>query len=215
MSKIWKSDGPESKYLENLFRCKKLNAYSKPATVQNKYPIFAGFSGAVFRKNFALAKTKCCTEGMHFKQIFFFLIKKNHNISAPNYDGMTLEQMITAEEESDPRNFLEFDGIEKPSMKISKTESNQSAITPNFYQQPIVPCVYTDGETKQEKCLVVLMLYPGVKGINVDIITEPNSPEQTLKVTYEWPKAMYDVMLMFKKDADNIQCWLKKLIPKL
>lgn len=56
--KIWKKDGAETKYLGNLFREKKIDLNAKPGTVQNKYPIFNGFSGAVFRKNFALAKTE-------------------------------------------------------------------------------------------------------------------------------------------------------------
>lgn len=60
MPKTWRSDGPETKQLEKLFREGKLNVNSKPAEVQKTYPIFYGFSGAVFRKNFCLAKDKCC-----------------------------------------------------------------------------------------------------------------------------------------------------------
>lgn len=71
MSKIWKSDGKESKYLEKLFREKNLNANSKPAAAQKKYPLFDGFSAAVFRKNFAFAKDKCCPNRKYFQSLIF------------------------------------------------------------------------------------------------------------------------------------------------
>lgn len=57
MSKVWRTNGAEAKYLENLFREKKIGVNAKPGTVQNKYPMFNGFSAAVFRKNFS-CKTK-------------------------------------------------------------------------------------------------------------------------------------------------------------
>lgn len=65
--KTWKSDGPETKHLEKLLRDGKVTANSKPSDVQRKYPIFNGFSAAVFRKHWALAKEKCCGTGNHFE----------------------------------------------------------------------------------------------------------------------------------------------------
>lgn len=70
-------------------------------------------------------------------------------------------------------------------------------------QPPTIPCVYTDSVTKQEHCLIVLILYPGVKGLNVDLVVEDNGPEQTLVATYNWPASMYDVTSMFKDDATD------------
>lgn len=58
--KTWKSDGPETKQLEKLFREEKFNAHTKPSEAQKKNPLFSGFSSAVFRKHFNLAKERCC-----------------------------------------------------------------------------------------------------------------------------------------------------------
>ena len=66
MSKIWRTDGPETKYLEKLFRDRNINSSVRPASVQGKYPIFQDFSAAVFRKNFNLAKAKCCPKRKRF-----------------------------------------------------------------------------------------------------------------------------------------------------
>jgi len=56
MPKFWKSDGKEQKYLENLFRDEMINASMKPSDVQQKYPIFNGFSSAVFRQHWSKTK---------------------------------------------------------------------------------------------------------------------------------------------------------------
>lgn len=56
MAKTWKSDGPEQKYLERLFREKQISYIMRPGFIQKKYPIFNGFSAPVFRKHFSQAK---------------------------------------------------------------------------------------------------------------------------------------------------------------
>lgn len=109
---------------------------------------------------------------------------------------------MNAEEEESNR-IDELDGFEGPSKKVFKSGYNEAENLKQieFHQAPVFPCVYTDGATKQEKCMVVLMLYSGVKGISVDIITKPNSLDQILKVTYNWPTSMYNVESMFTDDA--------------
>lgn len=56
MAKIWKSDGPEQKFLENLFRDEIVHCQMKPAAVQKAYPAFHGFSPIVFRKHWCQTK---------------------------------------------------------------------------------------------------------------------------------------------------------------
>lgn len=65
---MWKSHGPETKQLEKLFREGKISATAKPSDIQKKYPIFNGFSAAVFRKHFGLAREKCCATGKYLKK---------------------------------------------------------------------------------------------------------------------------------------------------
>ncbi len=97
----------------------------------------------------------------------------------------------------------EIDGEKGPPEKISKIGRAESQQKFHFKQAPIIPCVYTDPDTKNEKCLVALVVYAGIKGLNVDVITKENSVEQTLIVTYDWPESMYEVKSMFKNDKDG------------
>lgn len=117
----------------------------------------------------------------------------------------------TLAEEEEFNRLDELDGIEGPPKKSFKNGFNQEDNPKpiEFNQAPIVPCVYTD-ETNQEKCMVVFMLYTGVKGITVDIIVKPNLPEQLLRVTYNWFACMYDVVSIFKNDENG-----RMLVPKI
>lgn len=126
--------------------------------------------------------------------------------------------MITAEEEERDRiegdQYGERDGIEGPSKKVVKTDSNEHENQEmQFVHAPVIPCVYTDGVTKHEKCMVVLMLYPGVKGLQIDITTKPDSREQILKVKYDWPISMYNVDSMFFDDNAGAMI-VSKIDPK-
>ncbi|KAJ6622267.1 hypothetical protein Bhyg_17113 [Pseudolycoriella hygida] len=183
-NKIWKTNGPENKYLESLFRSGKLNSSSKPSTV---HAMFSAFSNPTFRKHFALVKQKCCPD-----------------ISTEGH--MTITNMVTAEEEERERNEIsEIDGIEGSSKKAFDIGSDkaQSQNKFEFLQAPIIPCVYTDGDTKQEKCMVVFMLYSGVNAVSVDTITKPDTFGQICKFSYNWPIAMYNLKSMFQNDRNG------------
>lgn len=56
MSKMWRGNGEEQKFLEKLFQEKEVNSMMKPSVVQQKYPKFKGFTSAVFRKHFNKTK---------------------------------------------------------------------------------------------------------------------------------------------------------------
>ncbi|KAG4070437.1 hypothetical protein HA402_005669 [Bradysia odoriphaga] len=183
MSKVWKTNGPETNYLERLFREGRLHANSKPAVVQGKFPIFNGFSPSVFRKNFSLARNKCCPT-----------------------NNLTTEDATIADFFGD-RNRApseELDGVDfQPEKKIQKVddaiESGGSKLV-NCIQPPVIPCIYTDSHSKKEMCMVTLLLCNGVKGVHFDLVVNANGPEQTLVVKYNWPKSMYDVKDMFLDD---------------
>lgn len=95
----------------------------------------------------------------------------------------------------------EIDGERGSPEKIPKNgrPENQQ----HFKQAPIIPCVYTDPVSKIEKCLVVLVVYSGIAGLDVDVVTKENSLEQFLIVNYKWPDCMYDVRSMFLNDKDQ------------
>lgn len=91
-----------------------------------------------------------------------------------------------------------------PPQKHSKKDVELEPEKPpsvNCVQPPVLTSTYTDCDSKQDKCVVVLALFSGVKGINIDVIVKDGGPEQTLLVTYNWPISMYDVSSMFKKDG--------------
>jgi len=75
MGKMWTSAGDEQKFLEKLFRDKKINCTMKPATVQSQYPLFQGFSAAVFRKHWGLTKQMfdTCKHSSIYEYIIMFL----------------------------------------------------------------------------------------------------------------------------------------------
>lgn len=68
----------------------------------------------------------------------------------------------------------EIDGEKGPPEKISKKirPANQQSL--HFKQAPIIPCVYTDPESKIEKFLVVMVVYSGIAVVNVDVVTKEN-----------------------------------------
>lgn len=113
--------------------------------------------------------------------------------------------MLTDEEERTDR-IDELDGDDVPPAKMSKmgNGSPEKSTTGNFVQAPVIPCVFTDPETKRDRCVVVLILYGGVSGINVDVIASVDGPGQVLKVTYEWPSSMYDMTSMFKNQKGEM-----------
>lgn len=80
-----------------------------------------------------------------------------------------------------------------------------------FKQPPIVSVVYTDPDTKQNICLVVVSLFSKIKKIDFDVTTVDNF--QVLKVTYEWPLYSYSGSEMFKKEG-SAATFVNKLHPK-
>lgn len=108
---------------------------------------------------------------------------------------MTMTDVLTAQEEA----IDELDGPSEPPEKKFRVERQSIPIA--FVQAPIIPCVFKDPTTKQEKCLVVLILFNGVKGLSVDLV--PKEKTQSLVVSYDWPEEMYDVNSMFKSDKDG------------
>lgn len=63
MNKMWKNDGEEQKQLEKMLREKEVNVTMKPSEVQRKYPVFHGFTAAVFRKHWNATKAMFATTG--------------------------------------------------------------------------------------------------------------------------------------------------------
>lgn len=100
------------------------------------------------------------------------------------------------------------DTLDGPPEKISKKGDHEEldfgdTKTVNCIQPPVVPCVYIDPETKKEKCLVVLMLCSGVKGLTVDVVMKGSECPQTLIVKYNWPATMCDMASLFRRDRDG------------
>lgn len=81
-----------------------------------------------------------------------------------------------------------------------------------FKQPPVISSVYSDPETKQMKCLVVVLLFSDIKSVEFDVVTSGDD-EQLLKITYLWPKSSFDVSEMFKKDG-IAEPFVNKMHPK-
>lgn len=76
MAKMWTSGGEEQKHLEKLFREKKSQlCYDCALTVQNQYPLFQGFSAAVFRKHWNLTKQMFNTSKLSKNYIVSFYVQ--------------------------------------------------------------------------------------------------------------------------------------------
>lgn len=56
MNKMWKANGEEQLFLENLFQEREVNCTMKPSDVQKKYPQFLGFTSSTFRKHWNKTK---------------------------------------------------------------------------------------------------------------------------------------------------------------
>lgn len=80
-----------------------------------------------------------------------------------------------------------------------------------FRQPPIVSTTYTNPDTKQEICLVIISLMSKIKRIDFDVVTVDNN--HVLKITYTWPIYAYNVSEMFKREGDN-ETFVNKLHPK-
>lgn len=111
---------------------------------------------------------------------------------------MTLMDLITQQEEEEEANAA--GGSLEPSEKKPRMDETKAI---EFIQAPLIPVVFTDPVTKNEKCLVVILSYNGVKGLNVDVVNKDKQKEQTLIVTYNWPDEMFNVNAMFKRDGDG------------
>jgi len=90
----------------------------------------------------------------------------------------------------------------KPKLELAE-KCIKRVSTTTFIQAPVLPCVYTDPETKVDKCLVVVLLYHNVKKIDFDLVESKEGPEPTLKITYGWPPLMYDMKSMFTKGGEE------------
>lgn len=109
--------------------------------------------------------------------------------------------IINAEEQESER-IAELDGVQGPSEKKPKVdnEAGEKGKSVKTDRIPLVATVYTNPETKSDVCIVVALLYGGVKGVNIDVISNPEGTEQTLKIEYAWPKSMHDMSTMFFDD---------------
>lgn len=118
---------------------------------------------------------------------------------------------LDIDESSNMSGISEIDGqvlSTEPADKKPKLEffemSKKKVSTVAYVQAPVLPCVYTDPETKVEKCLVVVLLFHNINKINFDLIeSTKEGPEPTLKITYRWPSIMYDIKSMFTKDGEE------------
>lgn len=98
--------------------------------------------------------------------------------------------------------------------KKCKLDDGQALQPVEFSRAPVIPCIYTDPESKHDKCLVVLTLFKGVKSITFDLIESSEGPGPTLKVTYGWPSTMFQVESIFKND-ENQEMIIPILHPKI
>lgn len=209
MSRIWRTDGPETKQLEKLFREKQINYNSKPQTVQSRYQVFKDFSGPVFRKNFNLAKQKCCARRKLFCVLYIFSLWVNNlwfcSADSSNDDEIpSLLDVINAEERESER-IAELDGCQASPEKKAKIDNEAARKVKTLETEllPILANVYTNPETDSDVCMVVVLLHGGVKGVNIDVVPSADGPEQTLKIEYPWPKSMYDMSSMFYDDENE------------
>lgn len=108
----------------------------------------------------------------------------------------------------------EIDGIGPSPAKSAKTmfdEGPSFTDSFTFKQFPILSTIYTDPETKQDHCLIVISLLPKVKKLNFDIVAVDN--DHVLKVTYSWPVDSYDIKKMFSLENDR-RPFVNELHPK-
>lgn len=124
--------------------------------------------------------------------------------------GSQQNDVIDLENDEDDGTIPELDGFSAQPEKMLKLSVSQTQSKPvEFVRPPVIPCVYTDPDTKHDMCLVVLVFFNGVKNISFDLIQQNDGPEPTLKITYHWPSTMYDVGSMFKNDKDKTMLFAK------
>lgn len=85
----------------------------------------------------------------------------------------------------------ELDGCDfgGPPTKVPRLDTTLSC---SIEKPFVLVSTYVDPETKLNKCLVSLLLCPGV-GDNVSYDVIEDQGRQTLKITYDWPKEMFDI----------------------
>lgn len=79
------------------------------------------------------------------------------------------------------------------------------------YSRIQTTAIYTDPDTKQMKCLVVVLLFSNIKNVDFDVLQ--GVQEQTLKITYQWPQSSFNVTEMFKKEGAALT-FVDKMHPK-
>lgn len=124
---------------------------------------------------------------------------------------MTLFLVLGRRNEEDD-DFIEIDGTAPA--KVRKLSNNYDDTKPTnvcFKQPPIISTMFTDPETKQSKCLVIVTLFSNITEINFDVIQTEN--DCILKITYNWPAASFSASEMFKKEGAE-DTFVNKLHPK-
>lgn len=81
-----------------------------------------------------------------------------------------------------------------------------------YKQTPVITSVYSDPETKQMKCLVLVLLFSDIKNVEFDVVLGGGN-EQLFKITYLWPKSSFEVSEMFKKEG-VAEPFVNKIHPK-
>lgn len=82
-----------------------------------------------------------------------------------------------------------------PSKKLKLDFGQQASVS--FSNPPVLTNIYVDPDTKENKCVVAMPFFPGVKEVELDIVDEMDG--QVLKVTHNWPSSMFNTKEMFRK----------------
>lgn len=94
----------------------------------------------------------------------------------------------------------EIDGVKPSATETSKFKEEKLSLYSTFVQPPVNVSTYTDPETKEEKCIVLALLFGGILKVDFDIVTSDKG--QILRVQYGWPKIMFDAVELFKDDLN-------------
>lgn len=208
MPKMWTVNCKEQKYLEKLLRDNEIHVGMKPSEIQRKYPIFGGFTQAVFRKHWNKTKMKFDpTSEEHFLFFKFCVIQWKYALLLGGVygDGENDDDIVEIDGPgAGPSSSAGAStGPPKKIVRLNEGDNEHNAQQVVFKQPPVITSVFADPDTKQMKCLVIVLFFSNVKNIDFDIV--PSERGQLFKISYEWPRIAYVVEEMFTRDGDFYQ----------
>lgn len=106
ITKQWKTDGEEDKFIQKLIKKGSINKYTTPKSLLTGYPaVFGNFSENVIRNHLNLAKRSSgvlCES--NFVEVFLFIIKCNHTVVNEDDGGSNDEADEVQKKESEEAN---------------------------------------------------------------------------------------------------------------